>query len=177
MGATGATSWGGPQGNMGITGSQGFQGAQGVAIGGISTLIGYSIKISTNSNGYTDGVILGASSSTGNIIYGGGSWSSGWSNDIFDSGAGPALPIKIYHPLGSTDKNKGRILNLTTHGLNGATIYSIPAFGKSTADTQHCTLIQDSNYTSFTIYGCSYLSTSCSQLVASEITITFQVEI
>lgn len=163
----------GPQG-LGATGFQGYQGVIGfqgisgdVGATGTGQIIGYSILIQM-SGGYPQS-ILGASSSTGVILHNGTSWISGWSNDPIGNSSNNYL-FTIYHPLST------KLLNMTTHGLNLTNLYSIAVYGKSPAGTQYCTLVQASNFTSFSVYGISYMSTSCAQSGSTTVTITFQVQ-
>lgn len=162
----------GPQGVQGITGYQGLQGVQGTGpqgpqgTAGSPGIVNYEIKLNMSS-GYPNS-IASASASNGQILHNGSSWLvAGWSNDPIGNISNNYL-LKIYHPL-----NK-RLLNMTTHGVNGNNVYSIAVYGKSTAGTQYCTLIQGLTFSDFSVYGISYMSTGCSQVGASEVTITFQ---
>jgi hypothetical protein len=111
--------------------------------------------------------ILGASTSDGLIIHNGFTWSvPGWSSDPIGSISN--YNLTVYHPL-----NK-MVLNMTTHGLNSTNIYSIAVYGKSPAGTQYCTLLQASDFSSFSLYGVSYMSTGCAP--SGKVTITFQTQ-
>lgn len=177
-GSIGPQGWqgvqgGGPQGPQGLgsVGVQGWQGIQGSGpqgpqgTAGSPGIVNYEIKIGMI-GGYPNS-ILSASASNGQILYNGSSWISGWSNDPIGTLSNNYL-IKIYHPL-----NK-RILNMTTHGVNGNNIYSISVYGKSQAGTQYCTLIQGLTFSYFSLYGVSYMSTGCDSSGSSEVIITFQ---
>jgi len=170
LGATGSQGF---QGST-TTGVTGFQGPQGVAgtpgtSGATSGIItGYGIKLNIVS-GVPDS-ILGASSSDGTIIHNGSTWSAaGWSSDPIGNSGNNYL-LKVYHPL-------NRILNMTTHGLNSGNIYSIAVYGKSTGGTTYCTLVQPSDFSYFSLYGVTYLSTGCAQTGTTEVVITFQAQI
>lgn len=162
QGRQGFQGWQGTT-TIGITGSQGSQGPSGATFG----MMSYGIKVSMV-NGIPD-TILGASSSMGTIIYNGSTWISGWSSDPIGDSSNNYL-LKITHPL-------GRILNMTTHGLNSTNIYSIAVYGKSTGGTTYCTLVQPTNFSYFSLYGTTYLSTGCAQTGTSEVIITFQAQI
>jgi hypothetical protein len=157
----------GIQGGEGPTGIQGLQGIQGI-IGATGTgyIINYNISVRTM-NGYPT-QILGASTSDGIILHNGTTWSYfGWSSDPIGNGSNNFL-IKINHPLSK------RLLNMTTHGTNGSNIYSIAVYGKSPAGTQFCTLVQPTDFSYFSLYGVSYMSTACAQTGTSSVVITFQ---
>lgn len=153
----------GPQGSVGASGLQGPIGQLGPT--GVGNIISYGIVLQM-SGGYPES-ILGASSSDGEILYNGSSWVSGWSNDSIGN-SGNNYIFTIHHPLST------RILNMTTHGSNSGNVYSIAVYGKSPAGTQYCTLVQDSAFTQFSIYGVSYMSTGCAQSGLSQVVITFQ---
>jgi hypothetical protein len=175
-GSVGLQGYQGNQGNQGVIGLQGFQGTgiigsqgiQGVigqqgpqGINGSPGIVNYEIAIEMSSGLPVS--IISASASNGQILYDGVSWASGWSGIIENTDE-----LKIDHPLNA------RILNMTTHGVNGNNIYSISVYGKSPAGTQYCTLIQGLTFSSFTLYGISYLSTGCSQVGTTEVVVTFQ---
>lgn len=162
-GSQGNQGWQGTTTN-GVTGSQGPQGLAGTSGATSGIITGYGIKIHIT-NGLPD-TILGASSSDGTIIYNGSTWISGWSSDPIGNSGNNYL-IKIYHPL-------GRILNMTTHGLNSGNVYSIAVYGKSTGGTTYCTLVQPSDFSYFSLYGTTYLATGCAQTGTTEVVITFQ---
>ncbi len=153
----------GIQGNQGGIGLQGNVGTTGPA--GSPGIISYQIVVEMSGGFPQD--IIGASSSDGTVLHNGVSWISGWSNDPIGDSNNNYL-LKIYHPLGR------RILNMTTHGLNSGNVYTIAVYGKSQAGTQYCTLVQGSTFSHFTLYGLSYMSTSCSQAGVTTVTITFQ---
>jgi len=174
QGITGSLGHQGYQGYQGpgITGSlgpQGYQGYQGLVgqVGptGTGNVISYAISLQM-SGGYPDAV-LGASTSDGKILHNGTSWISGWSNDPIGGITNNYL-FTVHHPLNT------RLLNMTTHGYNSVNVYSIAVYGKSPAGTQYCTLVQDSAFTQFSVYGVSYMSTGCAQSGLSQVVITFQ---
>lgn len=172
QGVQGRQGYQGLQGWIGVTGSgtQGFQGHQGLTgPSATSDIRSYAVKVQVSSGFPLS--IIGASASDGTILHNGSSWvEPGWSSDPVGNSGNNYL-IKINHPIGK------RILNMTTHGLNGTTIYSIAVYGKSTAGTQYCTLIQPTDFSYFSIYGVSYMSTGCAQIGISEVVITFQTQV
>ena len=158
----------GSQGSQGVIGNQGVKGDFGPT--GSGYIIGYSIAVQMI-NGFPDTnpstLIIGASSSDGVILHNGSSWvKPGWSNSVL----GTNYSISINHPFGT------KVLNLTTHGVNSTNVYSIAAYGKSPAGTQYCTLVQSSTFSSFTLYGISYMATSCAQSGTTQVVVTFQAQ-
>ena len=137
----------GIQGFVGLQGSQGIQGVQGLTgpqgIGGTPGILGYEITLNMVS-GYPDS-IFSAYVSNGTMLHDGSSWvEDGWSNDPIGNLSDNYL-VKIYHPLNT------KVLNMTTHGVNGNNIYSISVYGKSQAATQYCTLVQGLTFSYFSL--------------------------